>query len=354
MNRLQQYIMAMKKIEINELLEREAERVLLDVRSPAEYEHGHIPGALSLPLFSNEERAEIGTLYKQAGPKQALLKGLERVGPKMRFLVEEAQRLAPSGKVALHCWRGGQRSGSLAWLLDLAGLDVQVASGGYKAYRNYILEQFAQRPAQLRIVGGSTGSGKTEVIHALRDAGEQVIDLEGLAHHKGSAFGALGEAPQPTVEQFENDLFEAFRQRCTQRPIWLENESRAIGRVYIPDPFWRRMLAAPLFGLQVPFEKRLARLVKLYAQYPQEALAASFEKISKRLGGQHLKAALEALDAGDYAAAAAVALSYYDKSYAHHTLSKHGEEGVFPFPAENDEPAETARELVAFAERVAG
>jgi tRNA 2-selenouridine synthase len=338
---------------IEQVFELEAGRVLLDVRSPSEYAHGHIPGAQSLPLFSDEERAEIGTLYKQAGPEQALLKGLERVGPKMRSLVETARQIAPSGKVALHCWRGGQRSSSVGWLLAMAGLQVQVVAGGYKAYRNYILSQFAERPARLLIIGGPTGAGKTEVLHALREQGEQIIDLEGLAHHKGSAFGALGEVPQPTVEQFENDLFEAFRHMDPQRAIWLENESRAIGRVYIPDPFWRRMLAAPLFQLEVPFEQRLARLVKVYAQYPQVQLAEAFAKIGKRLGGQHLKAALAALDAGDYEAAAAVALSYYDKAYAHHTLSKHGEESVFPFSVDNDRPGDTARKLVAFAISVA-
>jgi tRNA 2-selenouridine synthase len=346
--------MAVKRIAASQLFELAGEWVLLDVRTPAEYAHGHIPKAHNLPLFTDDERAEIGTLYKQVGPKQALLKGLEHVGPRMRSLVEEAQRLAPAGKVALHCWRGGQRSGSLAWLLDLAGLEVQVITGGYKAYRNHILDQFAARPARLLIIGGPTGAGKTEVLHALRQLGEQVIDLEGLAHHKGSAFGALGEAPQPTVEQFENDLFEAFCQLDPARPIWLENESRSIGRVYIPDPFWRRMQAAPLLQLEVPFEQRLARLVKVYAQYPQEQLAEAFAKIGKRLGGQHLKAALAALDAGDYEAAAAVALSYYDKAYAHHTLSKHGEEGGVSIPAGNSDPAVTARKLVAFAERVAG
>ncbi|MCB9303512.1 MAG: tRNA 2-selenouridine(34) synthase MnmH [Lewinellaceae bacterium] len=336
---------------IEQLLNRESGRVLFDVRTPAEYAQGHIPGALNLPLFSNEERAEVGTIYKQADPQQAFLKGLDFVGPKMRHFVEEARRLGPTGKIAVHCWRGGQRSSSMGWLLNLAGMDVEVVIGGYKAYRNYILQQFSERPANLVIVGGETGSGKTEVIQALQKLGEQVIDLEGLAHHKGSAFGALGESSQPTVEQFENDLFKTFQQCDPGRPIWLENESKPIGRVYIPDGVWKRILEAPLLALQVPFENRVNRLVEVYAQFPKEHLISSFEKIGKRLGGQHLKAALEALAIDDYAEAARIGLRYYDKAYNHHTLSKRDHSRIFYIPTENTEPAKTARELIAFAEK---
>ena len=342
--------MATKRITVSEALELEPGRVLFDVRTPAEYEKGHIPGALNLPLFSNEERAVVGTAYKQADPHQAFLQGLEYVGPKMRSFVEEARRKAPSGKVAVHCWRGGQRSSSMGWLLDLAGMDVQVLAGGYKAYRNYILEQFAACRPPLIIVGGPTGSGKTDILHALEKLGEQVIDLEGLAHHKGSAFGALGETEQPTVEQFENDLYEVFRALSHERRIWLENESRPIGRVYIPDPLWRQMAQAPLLTVEVPLECRIERLVEVYAGYPVAELKESFGRIRQRLGGQHYKAALEALDAGDFAAAARIALVYYDKAYTHHTLSKRTSSSIFNIPVENDSAEQTARRLVAFAE----
>ena len=325
--------------------------MLFDVRTPAEYEKGHIPGALNLPLFTNEERAVVGTTYKQVDTYDAFLQGLDYVGPRMRFFVEETKRKAPSGKVAVHCWRGGQRSSSMGWLLDLAGMDVQILTGGYKAYRNYVLEQFAACTPPLIIVGGPTGSGKTDILHALEKLGEQVIDLEGLAHHKGSAFGALGESSQPTVEQFENDLFKTFQQCDPGRPIWLENESKPIGRVYIPDGVWKRILEAPLLALQVPFENRVNRLVEVYAQFPKEHLISSFEKIGKRLGGQHLKAALEALAIDDYAEAARIGLRYYDKAYNHHTLSKRDHSRIFYIPTENTEPAKTARELIAFAEK---
>ncbi|MBK8554971.1 MAG: tRNA 2-selenouridine(34) synthase MnmH [Lewinellaceae bacterium] len=224
-------------VDTLELLAMMDERVLLDVRSPGEYAQGHIPGAFSFPLFSDEERARVGTTYKQANPEAALLLGLDLVGPKMGHFVVEALKLSRNKKLAVHCWRGGQRSKSMAWLLRLAGCDVVTLNGGYKAFRHEALDQYHLHPYNLRVVGGRTGSGKTKVLQALRDMGEQIIDLEGLAHHKGSAFGAIGEQEQPSVEQFENDLFFALRALDPQKRIWIENESRSIGRVYIPTGF---------------------------------------------------------------------------------------------------------------------
>jgi tRNA 2-selenouridine synthase len=341
--------MAITYISPEEAVEQLADIPLLDVRTPAEFGEAHIPGAHNLPLFSNEERAEVGTLYKQVSPKKAFLRGLEFVGPKMRELVEQAEALAPAGKVQLHCWRGGQRSSSVGWLLDLSGFEVQVIRGGYKAYRTWVQAALAEVKANFLIVGGPTGAGKTEVIHGLKAAGEQVIDLEKLAHHKGSTFGALGESPQPTVRQFENDLWEAFRQLNPKQRIWLENESRAIGRVYIPEGFWKTMTEAPLFDLQVSHEDRLNRLVQQYASFSDAQLAEAFGRIRKRLGGQHLKAALEALEEKDYHKAAEIALVYYDKAYHHHTFEKVGRQTVYSVPVEKDDPAQTADTLIAFA-----
>ena len=311
----------MRKLPVNEYLEKEwGDYPLLDVRSPGEFEAGHIPGALSLPLFSDEERAIVGTLYKQKGPEIAFQKGLEVAGQKLPWYVEEARRLVPgSQKIAVHCWRGGQRSGSLAWLLSFSGFDVSVLEGGYKAYRRYIHEQFGERPFRSVVLGGATGSGKTAVLKALREMGEQVLDLEGIAHHKGSAFGALGETPQPNVEQFENELFHAFKALDTDRRVWVENESRSIGRVFLPEGLWHRLQRSPLVQLEVPFENRVAYLVEVYGTFPVGSLEASFLRIEKKLGGQHLKTALQALQSGDYATAAAIALKYYDKTYAYTT-----------------------------------
>lgn len=305
------------KISAEDCLSQLKDLPLLDVRSPAEYAGGHIPGALSMPLFSDEERAVVGTLYKQQGPQPAFLRGLELAGSKLRWYAERAQQLAPQGRLMLHCWRGGQRSASLGWLLQQAGFEVKLLQGGYKAYRQQLLADLSAARNPMLIIGGYTGSGKTLVLQQLAAHAASVIDLEQLAHHKGSAFGALGEQPQPTVEQFENDLHLAWRSLIPAKTTWLEDESRSIGRVYLPDPFWRQMLKSPLIFLEIPIAARIEQLVGAYAHFGQQQLEDSFQRIAKRLGGQHVKAALEALEKSDFAAAAAIALQYYDKAYLH-------------------------------------
>jgi tRNA 2-selenouridine synthase len=305
----------MEKITVSEFLKGKDSRVLLDVRSPGEYESGHIPGAVSFPLFSDEERAVVGTLYKKKGHDAALLKGLEFVGLKMADYVRLAGKLVPDKKLYIHCWRGGQRSASMAWLLETAGFDVQLISGGYKAFRKYIHQQFEDSIHPFIVLGGPTGSGKTAILQALGELGEQIINLEALAHHKGSAFGSIGEPAQPSVEQFENNLFEVFHALDNTKRTWVENESRSIGRVFQPQGFWQQFRKSIYIGLVIPFEDRLKNLVQQYGAFPKEALIESFIKINKKLGGQHVQAAIAFLEQGDVTAAGAIALKYYDKSY---------------------------------------
>ncbi|MBU6342532.1 MAG: tRNA 2-selenouridine(34) synthase MnmH, partial [Bacteroidetes bacterium] len=281
-------------------LQTQNERVILDVRSPGEFAQGHIPGAISFPLFSDAERAAVGTCYKQKGPEQALELGLQFVGPKMAGFVHDAKALAPARKLGVHCWRGGKRSQSMAWLLRTAGLDVITLEGGYKAYRQYIRSQFETIPLKLFVLGGRTGSGKTKILKAMAQMGAQVLDLEGLAHHKGSAFGFIGELEQPTVEQFENDVYAALQPLDLQKPVWVENESRSIGRVFIPDGLWLKIKAAPLYNIEIPHTTRVQHLIEDYANAPMIDLVQAFHKIDRKLGGQHLKAALEALEQGDF------------------------------------------------------
>lgn len=288
---------------------------VVDVRSPGEFAHGHIPGAHPFPLFSDEERAVVGTLYKQQGRDAAVLEGLRIVGPKLAVIVEHARAITPNGRIRVHCWRGGERSSSVAWLLDKSGFsEVLTLKGGYKAFRNQVLASFAE-PVDLRVLGGYTGTGKTETLHHLHERGEQVIDLERLAHHKGSSYGAIGEAPQPTTEHFENLLWNALRQRDAARPLWVEDESLMIGRVKIPEPFFEQMRTALLFFADMPKEERAARLVQDYGTYPKEELAEATKRIEKRLGPQHCKAALTALEADDLFTVAMITLTYYDKTY---------------------------------------
>ena len=291
---------------------------LLDVRSPGEFREGALPGAFNLPLFSNEERARVGTLYKQESPDAALLEGLDVVGGKMRWLIEETRRLVPAGRAVVHCWRGGQRSSSVVWLLQKAGVEVTQLTGGYKSARHFIRGYLSNSPHAFQVLSGPTGSGKTPVLLAMRERGAHVIDLEGLANHKGSSFGAIGEAPQPSTEQFENLLFAELRKFPAGATIWLEDESRMIGTVYLPDEFYHRLVAAPVTVIEQPLEWRVTRLVNLYGSYPRDLLRKAFVRIRKRLGGQHLNAALAALEGEDLATAARIALIYYDKAYAHY------------------------------------
>jgi tRNA 2-selenouridine synthase len=303
-------------LEVKEFLKKAEQFPLVDVRTPAEYEQGHIPGAHNIPLFSNEERAEVGTLYKQEGKEEAVMKGLEFVGPKMHGFAKKAKELSvqSGGKILVHCWRGGMRSQSMAWLFNTAGMQADTLFGGYKAYRAYNRALF-ERDIPIVILGGKTGSGKTHILEAIKQRGEQVIDLEGIAHHKGSAFGHIGEAPQPSTEQFENDLAAKWQELDFNQVLWLEDESKSIGRVYQPDIVYQKIRSAPLLFVEVPLEQRVEMLVKDYTVEDKEALALSLNKIVKRLGGDNYKMAMEALEDGDFATTARIALRYYDKAY---------------------------------------
>lgn len=339
--------MIAKKIEPAPFLEHAKDQTVIDVRSPGEYAIGHMRGALSFPLFTNEERKLVGTCYKQVGREQAVELGLSIVGPKLAGFVKQAKSLARDKKINVYCWRGGMRSGSMAWLLSTAGLQVNVLNGGYKAFRKHITAQLAS-PLKLIVLGGNTGSGKTQVLHELRALGEQVIDLEGLAKHRGSAFGALQNDPQPTTEHFTNLLFSALSKLDPSRPIWVEDESRMIGKVFMIDEFFLQVRSSPTIQLNVPFEWRVKNLVDVYGTCPTEILKENFAAIQKRLGGQHFKAAVEAIDNNDLATAAAIGLTYYDKVYQKNFVLREIKQ-LFTVTATSSDFAATALELQHFA-----
>jgi tRNA 2-selenouridine synthase len=301
-------------IETNQFLKRSFERPILDVRSPKEFHQGHIPGAISFPLFTDEERAIVGTAYARKGKETALLKGLEIVGPKLGSFVKSAFELAPGNEVLVHCWRGGMRSEAMAWLMQFAGIKTSVLAGGYKAYRRFIRESFAQSPP-LIVLGGMTGSGKTEILQYLSSRGEQVIDLEGIANHKGSAFGAMGQADQPTNEQFENNLAAKWLDLDADKPVWIEDESRNIGKVIIPGPLYEKMSRAKVVLIDVPFAERVKRLSDEYGRFAETELAAVLSKISKRIGADVASSAIKALKEGHVENAVSTVLRYYDKTY---------------------------------------
>lgn len=307
--------MANKQVDIDFLLNPSLNRVILDVRSPGEFDKAHIPNAVNLPLFSNEERAVVGTAYKQVSPDKAMLIGLEFAGQKMKWYVERALELAPDKKVLVHCWRGGKRSGSIAWLLGMAGFDVTVLTGGYKTYRQHIHEFIEKQHPKFVVIGGQTGSGKTIVLHELKKLREQIIDLEKLANHKGSAFGSLGEEVQPSTEHFENLLFEAYRNLDLNRRIYIENESQVIGTCALPLTFFTHMKTYYHIKYSIPIENRVQHLVDCYACFSKEDLTQRFLKIKNKLGGDFLNIALNAVQEGNFKEAALIALRFYDKTY---------------------------------------
>ena len=321
--------MAYKQIEVEEFLRLAVNFPVLDVRSPSEYEHAHIPKAYSFPLFSDEERAIVGTLYKQSSREAAIRRGLDFFGPKLNHYLTEAEQIIARHGMArsektpflVHCWRGGMRSAGIAWLLDLYGYDVYTLKGGYKAFRNWVLGQFTKE-WNIRCLGGYTGSGKTEILDGLRKAGEYMIDLERLARHKGSAFGGIGQPEkQPSQEMFENEL--AIRlQECaalttdelTDR-IWIEDESQRIGCVNIPQPLWERMKSSELVFMDIPFEKRLEYVTREYGRLDRSLLVAAVSRLQKKLGGLETKDAIGYILDGDLANGFSILLKYYDKLY---------------------------------------
>lgn len=332
------------KLKADAFLKQSHLLTILDVRSPSEFIQGHITGAFNLPLFTDEERAKVGIRYKNSGRDFAVKLGLQIIGPKLSWLAEEAQRLAPARNVLLHCWRGGMRSESMAWLLQLSGFEVQLLDGGYKAYRSYIRGQLAL-PAKLIVLGGLTGSGKSAVLKQLAICGQQVLDLETLANHKGSVFGGLGQSDQPTTGQFENNIYPVWEAFDLSKTIWVEDESRAIGSVNIPEILFYTMMKSPIAVMEVPSEIRVERLVKEYAGMPAQGLIDALMHIKDSLGGTATSEALVALRNGEFHVVARLALVHYDRLYSK-SLARRNANVVNRLVVIEDNPARTASALI--------
>jgi len=305
----------LKKTDVTAFLELAENIPVIDVRSPLEFSAGHIPGAVNIPLFDDNERAVVGTKYKKEGRIPAIIEGLRLTGPSMSEKLEQALKESKEGKLLVHCWRGGMRSEAMAWLFSQGDIHTEVLEGGYKTYRNHILDSLSGKRKMI-VLGGMTGSSKTHILRFLRDKGEQVVDLEGLANHKGSAFGSLGQPPQPTTEQFANNLYREWKKLDNNTPVWVEDESRNIGTVFIPDGMYGNMQNTRTIILLMDVKTRLPRLMEEYSVYPAETLKSSILKISKRLGGDNTRDALSAVDAGDISKAIEISLYYYDKAYS--------------------------------------
>ncbi len=307
---------------------------VIDVRSPLEFQKGHIPFAHNIPLFSDEERAHIGTVYAKQSQEKALKLGYDYVQPKLENFIVESQKIAPQKEVVVHCWRGGMRSHAFAEHLSSHGFNnVYLIIGGYKSYRNYVLQSF-NKDVKLIILGGYTGSGKTEILKQLCEDGMPVLDLEAIANHKGSAFGGIGQSQQPTSEQFENNLFHEWNKLNFSKYLLLEDESFSIGSVNLPSALYKKMCEAPLLFIDIPKDERAKFLVSEYANIDKQALTDALKRISKRLGDENTKAAIEFLEKENYYEVAMITLKYYDKAY-HEVLTHRESSTVFTIKLNN-------------------
>ena len=324
---------------------------VVDVRTPAEFSKGHIPGAVNIPLFTDEQRVVVGTTYKQKGQLEAILRGLDYIGPVMREKLEEGIKVAgEKSKLLVHCWRGGMRSENMAWLFSLAGIECTLLAGGYKSYRRHILNYLGS-PRKIVVLGGMTGAGKTDILTELRKMGEQVIDLEGIANHRGSAFGAIGMPPQPSSEHFANLLYNEMTKTDTGRRIFLEDESLNIGSVFIPDEIYSQIRESKVIAVLTSFGVRTDRLLNEYGVMPPEQLTESIRKISKRLGSEKTTEALKAMDAGNIKRAIEIVLEYYDRSYSY-GLNKRDKEKVIILESTTGDPEINAGLVIQLADNL--
>ncbi len=334
-------------LSIPEFIAKAKELPVLDVRAPKEHAVGHIPGAISFPIFSDDERATIGTAYKQKGHDPAVLIGLDLFGPNMSAFVKKAKKLAINNELLVHCWRGGMRSSAMAWLLDFSGFKVHLLEGGYKTFRHLMQEEFI-KPRPFVMIGGMTGSGKTDMLPHLKQLGQQVIDLEGLAQHKGSAFGAIGLPEQPSTEHFENLLGMELLKLDLQQTIWLEDEDITIGRVVLPKPFYEQMKQAPTIVLDIPTSLRIQKLAKEYCQTDKALLESAILRIRKRLGGLATQQALDAIAARDMEQMVDIALTYYDKCYRYELSKK---QQTILLKLDSLDPADNAQQVIQLAKQ---
>ncbi|MDO9308186.1 MAG: tRNA 2-selenouridine(34) synthase MnmH [Deltaproteobacteria bacterium] len=295
---------------------------VIDVRTPLEFAEDHLPGAYNVPILSNEERVEIGTIYKQQGSQRARIRGMELTCGRFADMTSEAAAHADGRPILVYCWRGGMRSSSMAILIKACGYPVAQLRGGYKAFRNHVTDYFENftPPAPLIVIHGMTGSGKTTFINGLDRTNWTVIDLEGLARHRGSAFGSLGLGEQPTQKSFDTMLWDALRQAPSGKPIVLEGESQRIGRITLPGNFYDVMAASCKIWCNVSVDTRVARLAEEYAHTEyRQPMSEALERIRKRLGGVQYGELRGMLERWDIAGLArGLVEKYYDKLYYKH------------------------------------
>lgn len=331
-------------ISLNEFWSLRDQFPLIDARSEGEFAQSHIPGSINIPILNNSERIVVGTLYKEKGSLEATTKGFELVGPRFYLIQKNALKQFPDKKILIYCWRGGMRSQILSWLLSMVGFEVFRLKGGYKTYRTYSFN-LVRKDWNLIVLGGKTGTGKTRLLQKLQETGEQIVDLEGLANHKGSSFGSIGQPAQPTVEQFENLFAEALRMLDPAKAIWVENESRKIGRLILPDKFYHQVLAAPLIDILKTDQERIDLIAEEYAVLPADELIQAVLRLKKRLGGLRTAQAIEAIVDGNHTEWITNMLIYYDKAYTF-DLDKHDEGKTIQLDLSGIDPETSIKKLL--------
>lgn len=315
---------------------------ILDVRTPMEYAKGHIPGSFNLPLLSNEQRAEVGTVYKRVDSISAIELALRLIPPNLRNFIALAKKFCPKHFAKILCWRGGMRSSSVALLLHQQGINTCCLKGGYKSFRKWTLDNL-KKPLPIKVLTGLTGSGKTKILHCLEEMGEQILDLEALANHRGSTFGEIG--PQPSNEQFENDIAKKWASFNPERAVWIEDESRLIGNCVIPADLFNQKQKAPLTQITIPFQERSENLKRDYAFFDKAKAIKATLFLKKRLGGLRTKQILHAINSGDFSSASNYLLEYYDKTYLF-SLSRRTQK-IESLSAEKLSPKQWAKKILA-------
>ena len=304
---------------------------LIDVRSPGEYYKGHMPNSINIPLFDNDERSIIGSIYKKEGRKKAVIEGLKFFEKKMEFLLDnlfmsiDSYKTIPNKNneffIRIYCSRGGMRSQSIAWLLDKYKLNPITLKGGYKIYRKWVLDSFSKK-MNIVVISGKTGTGKTRLLSLLEKYKYQTIDLEVFACHRGSTFGGLGMKEQSSNEQFENKIAEKLNSFKCFNNIFVEAESANIGKCKIPHEFFNQMKHSRRIEILRSESNRLEELIDTYSVFEKEELQESVLRIKKRLGPQRTKVALESINNEKWDMVCRSVLDYYDKCYEFEKVGK--------------------------------
>tara|TARA_Y100001968_G_scaffold298639_1_gene308653 strand:+ start:678 stop:1730 length:1053 start_codon:yes stop_codon:yes gene_type:complete len=294
---------------------------IVDVRSPIEFSKGHWPGAINIPLFSDIQRELIGKSYKKESRLKAILNGLKATLPNTKNLLKIIHETTNEEKreinsLRIYCWRGGMRSSAFAWLARTIGVKTYLLEGGYKSYRKWVSTQF-EAYLPIRLVGGKTGTRKTDLLNHINNKNIYVIDLEGIANHRGSSFGSLGMETQPSTQQFENQLAERLDvfKKSNANELWLEAESSNLGKCRIPLCLYKQMKKAPILEIIKKESERIDNLVNVYSQNPQTELKDAVNRIRKRLGDKRTEEAIIAIEKKEWSKACKAMLKYYDKCY---------------------------------------